>query len=83
MNSGKFAAESCQNERRGRKTSASFRPSYCQFHLGEAEEQTKMTEKTANSISEPRQQKQPNTAEFLYQGATVVAALLLVLSAAV
>ena len=42
-----------------------------------------MTEKTANSISESLQQKQRNTAEYLYQGATVVAALLLVLSAAV
>jgi hypothetical protein len=51
--------------------------------LGEAEEQIKMTEKTANSISESLQQKQRNTAEYLYQGATVVAALLLVLSAAV
>ena len=42
-----------------------------------------MTEKTANSISDPRQQKPRNMAEYLYQGATVVAALLLVLSAAV
>jgi hypothetical protein len=42
-----------------------------------------MTEKTANSISATRQQNQRNTAEYLYAGATVVAALLLVLSAAV
>jgi hypothetical protein len=41
-----------------------------------------MTENTANPISTP-QQKPRNVAEFLYQGATVVAALLLVLSAAV
>jgi hypothetical protein len=42
-----------------------------------------LTEKTPNSISDPRQQKPQNTAEYLYAGATVLAALLLVLSAAV
>jgi hypothetical protein len=41
-----------------------------------------MTDNTANSISEPSQQKPLKLAEYLYQGATVVAALLLVLSAA-
>ncbi len=42
-----------------------------------------MTGETANPKSVPRQQNSPNLAEYLYQGATVVAALLLVLSAAV
>jgi hypothetical protein len=42
-----------------------------------------MTEETANPNSMPLQEKPRNLAEYLYQGATVVAALLLVLSAAV
>jgi hypothetical protein len=56
--------------------------------LGEAEEQTKMTEKTAkektaNSISIPRQYQPRNAADYLYQGATIIAALLIILSATV
>jgi len=50
----------------------------------ELEEQARMrmTEKTANSTS-ARQCNSPTMADYLYQGATLAAALLLVLSAAV
>jgi hypothetical protein len=78
-----FAREKCHNERRGREITAAFHPFYFQFPSGRGGGASQMPEKTPNSISDPHQQKQRNTAEFLYQGATVVAALLLVLSAAV
>jgi hypothetical protein len=42
-----------------------------------------MTERGAKSISPPSQKKARNVAEYLYQGATIMIALLVALSAVV
>jgi hypothetical protein len=64
------------------RTSFAFCPFYLQVPTTHGSEvQTPMEDQSANSSPAP--QRGRNTAEYLYQGATILAALLLVLSAAV